>query len=60
MLAGLNRAEAHVWPPPGPPYELAIPWPALVLLLVVVPAVAMAGAGLLTRSRLPAERRRLT
>jgi putative ABC transport system permease protein len=60
VLAGLNRAEAHVWPPPAPPYELAIPWPVLVLLLVVVPAVAMAGAGLLTRSRLPAERRRLT
>jgi putative ABC transport system permease protein len=58
VLVALNRAEAHVWPVAAPPYQLAMPWPALVLLLVAAPAVAMLGAGLLTRSRLPIERRR--
>ncbi|HEV2086766.1 MAG TPA: hypothetical protein VGR21_00510, partial [Cryptosporangiaceae bacterium] len=39
---------------------VAVPWLALGLVLVVVPAVAMVGAGVLTRSRLPSELRRAT
>lgn len=34
-----------------------VPWPTLLITIVVVPLVAMLGAGLLTRSRLPIERR---
>ncbi|WP_100445745.1 ABC transporter permease [Glycomyces xiaoerkulensis] len=34
-----------------------LPWPNLALTLLAVPAIAMAGAALFTRSRLPAERR---
>ncbi|MEV4643115.1 ABC transporter permease [Actinoplanes sp. NPDC049548] len=53
MLAQ-NTTVAAGWPPP-PIYPLAVPWTELGLL-VLVPLVAMAGAGLLTRSRLPVER----
>ncbi|MGH8793218.1 MAG: FtsX-like permease family protein, partial [Stackebrandtia sp.] len=38
-------------------YPLSMPWLNIVLALAVVPLVAMLGAGLLTRSRLPSERR---
>jgi putative ABC transport system permease protein len=34
-----------------------VPWFNLGVALLVVPVVAMLGAGLLTRSRLPVERR---
>lgn len=38
-------------------YSLAPPWLNIIVALAVVPLVAMLGAGLLTRSRLPSERR---
>lgn len=55
VLYALNQANTDRWPMP-PPYSLAVPWRALAILLVV-PLVAMLGAGLFTRSRLPIERR---
>jgi putative ABC transport system permease protein len=56
VLAALNRGYADVWPAPTP-YPIAVPWLNVAIALLVVPAVAMLGAGLLTRSRLPIERR---
>ncbi|MGH3682222.1 MAG: hypothetical protein ACRDT2_18450, partial [Natronosporangium sp.] len=56
VLAALNQRYADTWPAP-PPYPLDVPWAALAVLLLAVPLVAMLGAGLLTRSRLPIERR---
>jgi putative ABC transport system permease protein len=56
VLFALNQREASVWPAPAP-YPLAIPWVNVGMALVVVPLTAMLGAGLLTRSRLPIERR---
>jgi putative ABC transport system permease protein len=56
VLVALNRGYADVWPAPAP-YPIAVPWLNLVVALLVVPLVAMLGAGLLTRSRLPIERR---
>jgi putative ABC transport system permease protein len=58
VLAATNLSRAAEWPAPTP-YPLAVPWMNLTLILVV-PLVAMLGAGLLTRSRLPIERRRPT
>ncbi|MFU8850579.1 FtsX-like permease family protein [Micromonospora sp. SL1-18] len=55
ILASLNRRYAQAWPVPEP-YPLVVPGLALAVV-VVVPLVAMLGAGLLTRSRLPVERR---
>lgn len=55
VLAAYNQAAADAWPV-VPPYPLAVPWRSL-LVIGVVPLVAMLGAGLLTRSRLPIERR---
>jgi putative ABC transport system permease protein len=55
VLVGLNQRYAGVWPGPDP-YPITVPWPTLSVLLVV-PLVAMLGAGLLTSSRLPVERR---
>ncbi|MFI5931928.1 FtsX-like permease family protein [Actinoplanes sp. NPDC051494] len=54
MLAQ-NNAARPVWPP-SLPYPVDVPW-TMVALVLVVPLVAMAGAGLLTRSRLPIEHR---
>jgi len=51
-----NRGSADVWPAPTP-YPVTLPWLNVAVALLVVPAVAMLGAGLLTRSRLPIERR---
>jgi putative ABC transport system permease protein len=34
-----------------------VPWLSLAVALLVVPGIAILGAGLLTRSRLPIERR---
>ncbi|MEV0426434.1 FtsX-like permease family protein [Micromonospora sp. NPDC050495] len=55
ILLSLNRQYARLWPAPEP-YPLVVPGLTLAVL-VVVPLVAMLGAGLLTRSRLPVERR---
>lgn len=40
-----------------PAFRLVVPWQNLAVIAVVVPLVAALGAGLLTRSRLPLERR---
>jgi putative ABC transport system permease protein len=55
VLVGLNQRYADTWPAPDP-YPITVPWLNLAVLLAV-PLVAMLGAGLLTRSRLPIERR---
>jgi putative ABC transport system permease protein len=55
VLISLNRRYAQSWPV-EPPYPLVVPGSTLTVL-VVVPLVAMVGAALLTRSRLPVERR---
>ncbi|MFG2054951.1 FtsX-like permease family protein [Micromonospora sp. NPDC048930] len=55
ILVSLNRRYAQAWPVQDP-YPLVVPG-LTVAVLVVVPLVAMLGAGLLTRSRLPVERR---
>nr|WP_204342357.1 FtsX-like permease family protein [Micromonospora terminaliae] len=55
ILISLNRRYDQSWPV-EPPYPLVVPGSTLTVL-VVVPLVAMLGAALLTRSRLPVERR---
>ncbi|MFI6780861.1 FtsX-like permease family protein [Micromonospora sp. NPDC050276] len=55
VLISVNRQYASAWPVPDP-YPFLVPWPALGVL-VLVPVVAMLGAGLFTRARLPIERR---
>ncbi|MER7415557.1 FtsX-like permease family protein [Micromonospora peucetia] len=55
ILTAVNRRYASLWPV-SVPYPMVIPWATLAVLLVV-PLVAMLGAGLFTRSRLPVERR---
>ncbi|WP_433391481.1 FtsX-like permease family protein [Micromonospora sp. KLBMP9576] len=55
ILNALNRRYAGLWPVVEP-YPFLVPW-ATLGVLVVVPLVAMLGAGLFTRSRLPVERR---
>ncbi|MCM0677688.1 ABC transporter permease, partial [Micromonospora phytophila] len=55
ILTAVNRRYAGTWPIQEP-YPLVVPW-ATLGVLVVVPLVAMLGAGLFTRSRLPVERR---
>ncbi|MDG4829658.1 ABC transporter permease [Solwaraspora sp. WMMD1047] len=54
VITALNQGRP-VWPVEQP-YPIVVPWQALGVLLVV-PLVAMLGAGLLTPSRLPIERR---
>jgi putative ABC transport system permease protein len=56
VLYALNQRFAQTWPAPVP-FPITVPWLNLGIALLVVPAVAMFGAGLLTRSRLPIERR---
>lgn len=56
LLIALNQRSAEIWPAPTP-WPLTIPWINVAVALVVVPVVAMLGAGLLTRSHLPIERR---
>jgi putative ABC transport system permease protein len=56
VLVALNRGLAEVWPAPAP-YPITVPWLNVGVALLIVPLVAMLGAGLLTRSRLPIERR---
>ncbi|MEU7845418.1 FtsX-like permease family protein [Micromonospora sp. NPDC049114] len=55
VLFSANREYATAWPV-REPYPYLVPWPALGVL-VLVPVVAMLGAGLFTRSGLPIERR---
>ncbi|MEU5939210.1 FtsX-like permease family protein [Micromonospora sp. NPDC047548] len=55
ILTSVNREYAQAWPVPTP-YPVVVPWLTLGVL-VVVPLVAMLGAGLFTRSRLAVERR---
>ncbi|MFF3865285.1 FtsX-like permease family protein [Micromonospora sp. NPDC001898] len=55
VLAATNRRYAGAWPVEEP-YPVVVPWLTLGVL-VVVPLVAMLGAGLFTRSRLAVERR---
>ncbi|MBY8871030.1 ABC transporter permease [Micromonospora sp. PLK6-60] len=55
ILTAANRRYAESWPAQEP-YRLVVPGSILVVL-VVVPLVAMLGAGLFTRSRLAVERR---
>ncbi|TDC73514.1 ABC transporter permease [Micromonospora sp. KC606] len=55
ILTSVNRQVAEAWPVQTP-YPLVVPWPTLAVM-AVVPMVAMAGAGLFTRSRLAVERR---
>lgn len=56
ILTGLNQQWATIWPKPAH-YPITVPWLNIGIALVAVPLVAMLGAGLLTRSRLPSERR---
>jgi putative ABC transport system permease protein len=56
ILLAINRGYADAWPAPTP-YPIVVPWLNIAVGLVVVPAVAMLGAALLTPSRLPIERR---
>jgi putative ABC transport system permease protein len=56
VLVALNQGYADIWPGPTP-RPIAIPWLSLTVALLVVPLVAILGAGMLTRSRLPIERR---
>jgi putative ABC transport system permease protein len=56
VLVAFNRGLADVWPAPAP-YPIAVPWRNVGIAVLVVPMIAMLGAGLLTRSRLPIERR---
>ncbi|WP_213454527.1 FtsX-like permease family protein [Rhizomonospora bruguierae] len=55
ILTAFNRAAVDSWPVMIA-FPLTVPWRNLLVVLVV-PLVAMLGAGLLTRSRLPIERR---
>jgi putative ABC transport system permease protein len=56
VLFALNQRYAEVWPAPLL-YPIRVPWLNIGIALIVVPLIAMLGAGLLTRSRLPIERR---
>jgi putative ABC transport system permease protein len=56
IMIAMNRRLEGRWPT-EPAYPLLVPWQILAIVLVAVPAMAMLGAGLLTRSRLPIERR---
>jgi putative ABC transport system permease protein len=56
ILFALNQRYAGTWPAP-PAYSLTVPWLSLIIAVLIVPGIAMLGAGLLTRSRLPIERR---
>ncbi|MFD1052180.1 hypothetical protein ACFQ1S_44690, partial [Kibdelosporangium lantanae] len=56
VLTALNQGYASTWPTPTP-YPISVPWLNVLITLLVVPLVAMLGAGLLTRSRLPIEHR---
>ncbi len=56
VLSLINQGYADAWPKPAS-YPIVVPWGSLLLAVLVVPAVALLGAGLFTRARLPSERR---
>ncbi len=56
LIIAMNR-QAAAEGETGPALPLVMPWQLLLLTMVVVPLIAMLGAGLLTRSRLAVERR---
>ena len=56
VLVALNQGYAQTWPAP-PPFSITVPWLNVAIAVLVVPLIAMLGAGLFTRSRLPIERR---
>lgn len=56
VLVALNQGYAEVWPAPTP-YPITVPWLNVAIAVLLVPLIAMLGAGMLTRSRLPIERR---
>ncbi len=57
VLAAIAQDYGDVlWPSDGPPMPV-MPWSTLLVTLVATPLLAVLGAGLLTRSRLPIERR---
>ncbi|GAB3981928.1 FtsX-like permease family protein [Plantactinospora veratri] len=58
VLFAYNRALMYQWPREAA-YPITMPWETLAVM-VAVPLVAMLATGLLTRSRLPVERRRLS
>ncbi|WP_155372141.1 FtsX-like permease family protein [Catellatospora vulcania] len=55
LIAAVNASGKHIVHGDAP-MRLLLPWENIAIVLAV-PLVAMAGAGLLTRSRLPIERR---
>ncbi|NKE59374.1 ABC transporter permease [Lentzea sp. PSKA42] len=56
LLAALNVGYADRWPQPAL-NPFTVPWQNILIPLLVIPGVAMLGAALFTRSRLPIERR---
>jgi putative ABC transport system permease protein len=56
-VVGARNQEPWVRLWPGVPIEPVLPWATLAVTLVAVPVIAVLGAGLFTRSRLPIERR---
>ncbi|MGY0232497.1 FtsX-like permease family protein [Longispora urticae] len=56
VLFSVNLSHKDAWPV-AVPLPLDAPWLLLGLVVLAVPVLAMTGAGLLTRSRLPIERR---
>jgi putative ABC transport system permease protein len=56
VLTALNQGHADMWPVPAL-YPITVPWLNVAIAVVGVPLVAMLGAGLVTRSRLPIEHR---
>jgi putative ABC transport system permease protein len=55
MIAALNQVYSDRWPI-RELVPFAVPWQSLAII-VAVPIVAMAGAALFTRAKLPIERR---
>ena len=55
-MSGLNHGNVDRWPRVLD-YPFVVPWTNVVISLAVIPVLAAVGAALLTRSRLPIERR---
>lgn len=56
VITGINSQYDQIWPAPAT-YRIIVPWLNLGISLLAVPLTAMLFAGLLTRARLPSERR---
>jgi putative ABC transport system permease protein len=56
IIVALNQSHVAMWPGPDL-LPIVVPWLSLGVALIAAPVLAMLGAGLLTRSRLPVERR---